>query len=195
MALGGDTFTVERGFDFGDSAVVDNIYYISTFRTEQLVSPINHCWRSQLCQYPVLDSGGQLLTTFLATGGTDNQVLTRTGTSMAWEDTAAVITTFLGLDDTPAAFGSVGQAVRVATGGTALEFYTPTSGGATTFLGLTDTPSALGTTGQVVTVNAGGTALEFALTHRVAQAPATLRPSLQPPTAGYRAARRLALLH
>ena len=129
----------------------------SSFRQSTIVGAAN------FTNIPVLDSsGGELLTTFLATGGTDNQVLTRTGTGMAWEDTAAVITTFLGLTDTPTAFGSVGQAVRVATGGTALEFYTPTSGGATTFLGLTDTPSAIGTTGQVVTVNAGGTALEFA---------------------------------
>ena len=160
--LAGDTFTVQRGFDFGDSAIVDNNYYVSTFRTEQLVTPTTIIGHADFAVMPVLDGNDVLLTTHLALGGTDNQVLTRTSTGMEWEDTASAVTTFLGLGDTPSAFGSVGQAVRVATGGTALEFYTPTSGGATTFLGLTDTPSAIGAMGQVVTVNAGGTALEFA---------------------------------
>ena len=64
--LGGDTFTVERGFDFGDSAVVDNIYYVSTFRTEQLVSPITIVGAANFTNIPVLDSSGELQTTFLA---------------------------------------------------------------------------------------------------------------------------------
>ena len=158
--LGGDTFTVERGFDFGDSAIVDEIYYISTFRTEQLVSPTTIVGAANFANIPVLNSGGQLLTTFLATGGTDNQVLTRTGTGMAWEDTAAVITTFLGLSDTPSAFGSALQSVRVNTGGTAFEFYTPPTP-TSTFLGLSDTPSAFGYVGQAVRTATGGVSLEF----------------------------------
>ena len=70
--------------------------------------------------------------------------------------------TFIGLTDTPSALGSVGQSLRVATGGTALEFYNPTSGGATTFLGLADTPSSFtGQAGKWFKVNTAGNAIEF----------------------------------
>ena len=81
--------------------------------------------------------------------------------------------TFIGLTDTPASFGSVGQSIRVATGGTALEFYNPTSGGATTFLGLADTPSSFtGQAGNWFKVNAAGNAIEF-----VAEPSFTLAPN------------------
>ena len=70
--------------------------------------------------------------------------------------------TFIGLTDTPAAFGSVGQGLRVAAGGTALEFFNLTSGGATTFLALTDTPSAFTDQGgKHIAVNTAANALEF----------------------------------
>ncbi len=72
----------------------------------------------------------------------------------------SLVTAFTDLTDTPANLGSTGQILQVNSGGTALEFATPSSG-ATTFTNLTDTPSSLGTAGQILQVNSGGTALEF----------------------------------
>jgi hypothetical protein len=67
--------------------------------------------------------------------------------------------TFTGLSDTPANFGSsAGKVLKVNSGETALEFGDLT----TSFTELSDTPSSLsGQGGKAVKVNSGGTALEF----------------------------------
>ncbi len=70
--------------------------------------------------------------------------------------------TFTGLSDTPANFGSAaGKTLKVNSAGNAIEFVTVTTP-AGNFAGLTDTPSSLtGQGGKTVKVNSGGTALEF----------------------------------
>ena len=70
--------------------------------------------------------------------------------------------TFTGLSDTPANFGSAaGKTLKVNSAGNAIEFVTVTVP-AGNFAGLTDTPSSLtGQGGKTVKVNSGGTALEF----------------------------------
>ena len=70
--------------------------------------------------------------------------------------------TFTGLSDTPANFGSAaGKTLKVNSAGNAVEFVTVTTP-AGNFAGLTDTPSSLtGQGGKTVKVNSGGTALEF----------------------------------
>jgi hypothetical protein len=53
--------------------------------------------------------------------------------------------------------GSAGQTLVVNSGGTALEFSTPTS----SINDLSDTPASLGSAGQALVVNQAGTALEY----------------------------------
>ncbi len=69
-------------------------------------------------------------------------------------------TTFTGLTDTPANYGSAAnKTLKVNSSGNAVEFVDVT----TSFAGLSDTPSSLsGEGGKTVKVNSGGTALEFA---------------------------------
>jgi hypothetical protein len=71
-----------------------------------------------------------------------------------------VLSTFLGLSDTPASYaGQGGKFVAVNPGATALEFV---AAAVSAFLGLSDTPSSYaGQAGRVVAVNAGATGLEF----------------------------------
>lgn len=95
-------------------------------------------------------------------GGSTGQALTKTSNTSydyAW---STLVTTFLGLTDTPSSYASQSlKSVRVNAGETALEFFTP-SAGATTFLALTDTPSSYGSQSlKAVRVNSGETALEF----------------------------------
>ena len=124
----------------------------------------------------------------VATGGTAGQVYTKTSTGHDWADIPAVdyddllnkptlfsgdyndltnkptiptpITTFLGLTDTPAAFGTAGQAVLVNSAGDGLVFgNVSTMGGAQTILDLTDTPMDYGHAGQYLHLNAAADAL------------------------------------
>ena len=64
-------------------------------------------------------------------------------------------TAFTGLTDVPSSYsGQAGKAVRVNSGATGLEFYTPSSGGASIFTGLTDVPSSYtGQSGKALRVN------------------------------------------
>ena len=64
------------------------------------------------------------------------------------------VTAFLGLSDTPSSFTSSNY-VRANSGGTALEFVTPS------ITELSDTPSNLGSANQILKMNSGGTALEW----------------------------------
>jgi len=64
------------------------------------------------------------------------------------------VTAFLGLSDTPSSFTSSGY-VRANSGGTALEFVTPS------ITHLSDTPANLGSANQILKMNSGGTALEW----------------------------------
>ena len=67
---------------------------------------------------------------------------------------------FVGLGDTPAGYGSVGQSVVVGSDGSSLVFSGITAeAGSSTFADLTDTVSSLGNEGQVVVVS--GTTLAF----------------------------------
>ena len=67
---------------------------------------------------------------------------------------------FVGLGDTPAGYGSVGQSVVVGADGSSLVFSGVTAeAGSSTFADLTDTVSSLGNEGQVVVVS--GTTLAF----------------------------------
>lgn len=70
-------------------------------------------------------------------------------------------TTFVGLTDTPASFGTAGYLLAINGAGTAVEFIAPTTVGVTAWLGLSDTPGSYGTAGQVVLVNATADGLEF----------------------------------
>ena len=60
------------------------------------------------------------------------------------------------ITDTPSALGTANQQLKMNSGATALEFFTPS------ILDMSDTPSSLGTSGQILKMNSGGTALEFA---------------------------------
>ncbi len=60
------------------------------------------------------------------------------------------------ITDTPNALGTANQQLKMNSGATALEFFTPS------ILDMSDTPSSLGTSGQILKMNSGGTALEFA---------------------------------
>ena len=75
-----------------------------------------------------------------------------------------LVTTFVGLTDTPSSFasGDAGKFVKVNSSYDALEFVTVTTG-ATNFTGLSDTPSsfASGDAGKFVKVNSSYNALEF----------------------------------
>jgi len=75
---------------------------------------------------------------------------------------ASGATAFTGLTDVPGSYSGAGlKAVRVNSGATGLEFYTPSTG-ATAFTGLSDVPASYsGQTLKAVRVNAGETALEF----------------------------------
>ncbi len=64
------------------------------------------------------------------------------------------VTAFLGLSDTPSSFTSSNY-VRANSGGTALEFVTPS------ITELSDTPANLGSANQILKMNSGGTALEW----------------------------------
>ena len=63
------------------------------------------------------------------------------------------------LVDTPSAIGSAGQTLVVNSGGTALEYSTPTV--TTSINDLTDTPSSIGLAGQALVVNGAGNALIY----------------------------------
>jgi hypothetical protein len=80
---------------------------------------------------------------------------------MTFKINGTAINKFTSLTDCPASLsGQGGKAVYVNSGGTALEFGTPSA--ATTFLGLSDTPSSYSGQGlKAVRVNTGATALEF----------------------------------
>lgn len=75
---------------------------------------------------------------------------------------ASMVTTFISLTDTPTSYSGQGsKSIRVNSGATALEFYTPVTG-ATTWLGLSDTPdSYAGESGKAIRVNDTASALEF----------------------------------
>ena len=78
------------------------------------------------------------------------------------ESGGTIITTFLGLSDTPTTYsGQAGKVVKVKGDESGLEFGTGGSG-ASTFLDLTDTPSSYTSQSlKAVRVNSGETALEF----------------------------------
>ena len=82
-------------------------------------------------------------------------------TGLTYNINGVPINRFTSLTDAPSSFTGHGdKVVYVNTGGTALEFRTPSA--ATTFLGLSDTPSSYSGQGsKAVRVNAGATALEF----------------------------------
>tara|TARA_X000001036_G_C20669562_1_gene801973 strand:+ start:272 stop:1138 length:867 start_codon:yes stop_codon:yes gene_type:complete len=65
------------------------------------------------------------------------------------------VTAFTGLSDTPSSYTSSSY-VRANSGGTALEFVTPS------ITELSDTPSSLGSPNQILKMNSGATALEWA---------------------------------
>jgi hypothetical protein len=112
-------------------------------------------------------TSGKNLKVFL--GGTTSSALaaefSSTGlnlaTGMTFKINGTAINKFTSLTDCPASLsGQGGKAVYVNSGGTALEFGTPSA--ATTFLGLSDTPSSYSGQGlKAVRVNTGATALEF----------------------------------
>ena len=64
------------------------------------------------------------------------------------------VTAFTGLSDTPSSYTSSSY-VRANSGGTALEFVTPS------ITELSDTPVGLGSAGEILKMNSGGTALEW----------------------------------
>lgn len=86
---------------------------------------------------------------------TSGQALVWNGTNFVPGDVTA---NFLGLTDTPASFGTAGQAVIVNSGATGLEFGDVTAD----FIGLTDSPASYtGGADRVVKVNASETGIEF----------------------------------
>lgn len=94
----------------------------------------------------------------------DNWVFTYLDGEYIWAPVEAVIPdlSILDLTDTPDAYGTVGQVLRLSADGQSLEWATVTGGGgAGTFLELADTPSSFGPAGSVPVVNSTSTALDW----------------------------------
>ena len=87
---------------------------------------------------------------------TNNAILTIDSTIKTVSDAIPTSIVASSITDTPSALGTASQQLRINTGATALEFFTPS------ILDMSDTPSSLGTSGQILKMNSGGTALEFA---------------------------------
>ena len=81
--VGGDTFLTAQTFYFGDSCIVDGIYYFYTFRTSGSFGPVTVPFSGRYVRIPVLESG-VLRTDQIAAGGNDDDVVTRTPTGHAW---------------------------------------------------------------------------------------------------------------
>ena len=81
--VGGDTFTTGQAFHFGDSCVVDDVYYFYTFLTSDSFSPSTVAASDRFVGLPVLESG-VVRTAQIATGGDEHDVLVRTATGHAW---------------------------------------------------------------------------------------------------------------
>ena len=94
---------------------------------------------------------GQLLNNIVDQIDTD---FTSIDTRVTTLEGVTPVTAFLGLSDTPSSFTSSNY-VRANSGGTALEFVTPS------ITELSDTPSNLGSANQILKMNSGGTALEW----------------------------------
>lgn len=87
---------------------------------------------------------------------TNNAILTIDSTIKTVSDAIPTSVVATSITDTPNALGTANQQLKINSGATALEFFTPS------ILDMSDTPSSLGTSGQILKMNSGGTALEFA---------------------------------
>ena len=86
---------------------------------------------------------------------TNNAILTIDSTIKTVSDAIPTSVVATSITDTPDSLGTADQQLKMNTGGTALEFFTPS------ITNLSDTPSSLGSANQILKMNSGGTALEW----------------------------------
>ncbi len=102
-------------------------------------------------EYPTVGGSENLWGTTL-----NNTILAIDSTVKTVSDAIPTSIVASSITDTPSALGTANQQLKMNSGATALEFFTPS------ILDMSDTPSSLGTSGQILKMNSGGTALEFA---------------------------------
>ena len=85
--VGGDTFTTDATFHFGDSAIVGSLLYIYIQDSGASFNPTTITTSNRFRTVPVLDATSGLIdSSALGTGGTTGQILTRTAAGQAWQD-------------------------------------------------------------------------------------------------------------
>ena len=102
-------------------------------------------------EYPTVGGSENLWGTTL-----NNTILAIDSTVKTVSDAIPTSIVASSITDPPSALGTANQQLKMNSGATALEFFTPS------ILDMSDTPSSLGTSGQILKMNSGGTALEFA---------------------------------